>query len=176
MNIAQEKQYVYDMMREITIERRQLTDIYFQLKKRLEELDELEMRGLEELSIKGYIELQNEKDKELKTSNIQRELVYIEEKVKTEDDDSPSIIPKANSKQKKLVSLEACESFIIEILKDYGIPLRADKIYEEFCKKAEEGQAPYIKKSNFKTNILPRLTQKNERITKPSRGVYQYIL
>ena len=42
MNIAQEKQYVYDMMREITIERRQLTDIYFQLKKRLEELDELD--------------------------------------------------------------------------------------------------------------------------------------
>lgn len=77
MNIREEKKYVYSMMEEITNERRKLSEMYFEMKKRLDKLDELEMRGLDDLSTQGYFDLYMKRDKQIKTLNIRREINHL---------------------------------------------------------------------------------------------------
>jgi hypothetical protein len=77
MNISEEKQFIYDMMRDVSKERRQLTDIYFGLKQRLDDLNKLEMRGLEDLSIKGYADLFNDHNRRTSVDNIRRETEHL---------------------------------------------------------------------------------------------------
>lgn len=84
MNISDEKKYIYDMMRTVVEERRILTDIYFSLKERLNDLDELERKGLSDLSIKGYVDLQNERNQTQMLENTQRELAHLKQKLETE--------------------------------------------------------------------------------------------
>jgi len=84
MNISEEKKYIYDMMRTVVDERRTLTDIYFSLKERLNDLDELERKGLSDLSIKGYVDLQNERNQTLMLENTQRELAHLKQKLENE--------------------------------------------------------------------------------------------
>ena len=84
MNISEEKKYIYDMMRTVVDERRTLTDIYFSLKERLNDLDELERKGLSDLSIKGYVDLQNERNQQLMLENTQRELAHLKQKLENE--------------------------------------------------------------------------------------------
>ena len=98
MNIREEKKYIYDMMRTVVDERRTLTDIYFSLKERLNDLDELERKGLSDLSIKGYVDLQNERNQTLMLENTQRELAHLKQKLENEqakpvEDAPPSPIP-----------------------------------------------------------------------------------
>jgi len=81
LNISEEKKYIYDMMRTVVDERRTLTDIYFSLKERLNDLDELERKGLSDLSIKGYVDLQNERNQTLMLENTQRELAHLKQKL-----------------------------------------------------------------------------------------------
>lgn len=88
MNIREEKKYIYDMMRTVVEERRVLTDIYFSLKERLNDLDELERKGLSDLSIKGYVDLQNERNQTLMLENTQRELAHLKEKLEGEKNTS----------------------------------------------------------------------------------------
>lgn len=84
MRIEEEKKYIYDMMREITEERRKLTEVYYDLKKRLDELNELEIRGLEKLSVKGYVDLHNERIKELAVTNVTREANNVIKRIENE--------------------------------------------------------------------------------------------
>ena len=84
MTISEEKKYIYDMMRTVVDERRTLTDIYFSLKERLNDLDELERKGLSDLSIKGYVDLQNERNQTLMLENTQRELAHLKQKLENE--------------------------------------------------------------------------------------------
>ena len=91
MNITEEKKYLYEMMRSLMEERRTITDIYFSLKKRLEVLEEMETRGLDELSIKGYVDLYNETIKTESLTNVKRELNHISNKL---SDTTPT--PEAN--------------------------------------------------------------------------------
>lgn len=81
MDIGEEKRFIYEMMRTIVEERRTLTDIYFSLKKKLDDLEELERRGLNELSLKGYVDLHNEQNLALTLENTKRELAHITEKL-----------------------------------------------------------------------------------------------
>lgn len=81
MNINEEKAFVYSMMKEVTEERRRLTDIYYDLKKRLDDLDRLEHRGVDELSLQGMIDLHNAKTTALAVANIQRESMRAIERV-----------------------------------------------------------------------------------------------
>lgn len=81
LNINEEKAFVYSMMKEITEERRRLTDIYYDMKKRLDDLDRLEIKGVEELSLQGMIELHDARKTALAVANIQRESLRAIEKV-----------------------------------------------------------------------------------------------
>lgn len=54
MKISEEKEYIYSMMRDITAERRQLTEMYLNLSKRLEILNNYQEFGLDVLDSSGF--------------------------------------------------------------------------------------------------------------------------
>ncbi len=76
MNIAEEKVFLYGMMKDITEERRKLTDQYFSLKERVDALIKLEEKGVGELSTKGFIDLFNDRDTQLTITNMNREVEH----------------------------------------------------------------------------------------------------
>lgn len=76
MNITEEKKFIYEMMSNITEERRSLTDQYFSLKERLDTLHKLEEKGLSELSTKGFIDLFNDRETQLTIQNMNREVEH----------------------------------------------------------------------------------------------------
>lgn len=82
MVIDEEKRYLYEQMTLVMQERRVLTDVYFELKKRMDELNRLESRGLDELSVKGYVDLHRENTVNRPVANVLREMKHTENKAK----------------------------------------------------------------------------------------------
>jgi predicted RND superfamily exporter protein len=180
MNIQEEKVFIYKMMRDITAERRKLTDTFYDLKKRLDELTSLEEQGLENLSIKGYTDLYNQKNKEYAEANIQREASKALEKInslynKKEEEIIPSqVIQQEKTKDRKRkgrLSPEKFNSAIIETLKEAGNPIKCQKLYDNVMERLERN----FNYTYFK-NKLRELEKENEKITKPIKGYYQYNL
>lgn len=93
MVIDEEKRYLYEQMTLVMQERRVLTDVYFELKKRMDELNRLESRGLDELSIKGYVDLHRENTVNRPTANILREMKHTADKVQNVSEQTPSQRP-----------------------------------------------------------------------------------
>lgn len=184
MNINEEKQYLYSMMSDVTQERRKLTDIYHSLKERLDELNTLEIKGLEELSLSGYVDLHNKRSKEVKIANISREMNRAIDVV--EESFNPKVeevIPKyeididkeIEHKEKPVVksgqfNLDKAVGVVAMILKESGKPMKAKNIYKEICETTNYN----VSLSNFTNNILPKICKKNKKVNRAMRGYYQY--
>lgn len=105
MNIREEKRYIYAMMESVTAERRKLGDEYHELRKRLDKLDELEMKGLGDLSVEGYLDLFKKREMQLAASNIKRELEFLQKT--REREENP---PRPLAEQQERSSTERRES------------------------------------------------------------------
>jgi hypothetical protein len=97
LDIREEKQYIYRMMEDITAERRNLSEVYFDLKKRLDKLDELELRGLDQIGVEGYLDLYKRRDRQLSASNIRRELELLDKRKDREESPTPPLAPAATT-------------------------------------------------------------------------------
>lgn len=188
MNINEEKAFVYSMMREITEERRRLTDIYYELKKRLDSLDILEHRGIDELSLKGIIDLHNSKNTALAIANIQRESEMAIKRVEQElTPKVEAIIPrveielekekvqakaKSISKKSGTVSYDKVSSLVVTILKEAGRPLKTNDIFIEVNKRYDVE----VSKKNFSNNIMYRIAKENKKVSRATFGYYQYAM
>lgn len=84
MDTLEEKKYIYDMMRDITSERRELTKIYYELKSRLDDLILLETKGLDKTSVKGIVDLHNSRELQQIATNIEREAMGVIRKTEAE--------------------------------------------------------------------------------------------
>lgn len=192
MNVGQEKEHIYSIMRDITAERRRLTDMYFEMKKRLDSLYELEEKGLYDLDIKGYVDLRNELNREASLRNVARESENAINKINEdfdsrsseEDEEKKSIIKKSINKERSLykdsqdkpdvTSYESMKSLVRTILMENGSPMSLDELLEAMNKRIEDGA---ITKKNLSSNILYRIFKDNdEKIKRVSRGYYQYKL
>lgn len=182
MNVSEEKFYIYQMLRDITKERRQLVDMYYDLKKRLDFLNSLEERGIEDLSLTGYVDLYNQTQKETAVTNIQREADYIVNKIKNEIEENEaaneSIIPKEEiqraiekENKNKRISREKLNSTITTILKDAGAPIKLT----ELLKRINFVLNTNLKGAYLSNKVLPELIEKS-KINKPMRGYYQIKL
>lgn len=80
-NIMEERRVLSEQAREIAEDRKKLTELYFMLKDRLERLEELELKGLDNLSIKGYVEMKADYDNDTSLKNIQREIDTLTDKI-----------------------------------------------------------------------------------------------
>lgn len=180
MNIGEEKRYIYEQMSDITQERRKLTDIYYELKKRLDGLNQLEERGFGELSTKGYVDLHNEKSKTVPINNMFREMNHIAKKIEKDHDKRDESVPEEDiikekhkePKKRGSLDLDKVSALIAETLKESGRPMTIPDIHKKVSEKTDYN----ISLSNFRTNILRRALDKNKKITKAMRGHYQYTL
>lgn len=179
MNVQEEKSYIYGMMKDITQERRKLTDIYYGLKERLDFLNIMEQRGIEDLSLKGYADLHNQNQKEAVINNMKREVEHQIQKIENHhiiEESEKSVIPKdeivrqKRKNRKGLVSKEKISGAVIEVLKDAGTPVKLSDLLDKVNDMLENN----ISKGNFQTNLLPRIMENNKKIEKPMRGFYQY--
>lgn len=184
MNIQEEKLHIYSMMRDITAERRQLTDIYYGLKKQLDYLNNLEQRGLEDLSIKGYVDLYNETMKQTAITNLQRETKHQIEKIENEnhhiiEEKEKTVVPqevveeavyKEKRKRRKNISREKIESAIITVLKEAGMPIKFAELHEKINVMLDSG----LNKDYMRNQLLPTIMERNPKIERPMRGYYQY--
>lgn len=181
MDIQKEKTYIYEMMKEITQERRRLTDIYYGLKERLDFLFQQEQKGLETLSLKGYTDLFNQIQKEIAVTNIQREANHVIKQMETPLEENKSIIPKQEIEKEKdivykkekrtgLLNIDKATNLIAIALKDVGSPITLQNLYERVNALSEIE----ITKKNFQNNIIRRAMIKNNKIENPTKGFYQY--
>mgnify|MGYP001948783479 CR=1 FL=1 len=164
MDIKKEKEYIYRLMSDITDERRKLTDMYFSLRERLNELSKLEERGLTKLSVEGCVELHNnmyhQESNSLPTEKEERVLKSTKEYVKEN-------INKKSTKEKP--SLEAIESVISSILMKNGKPMRAQDIYDKMLSETDY----YMTKGNFTSNVLYRIVSKGDsKVKRYKHGYY----
>lgn len=179
MNISEEKEHLYSMMREITEERRKLTEIYFSLKQRLDSLNGLEIRGLEDLSIKGYVDLFNSREKNQTITNIEREMSAIKNEAEKKEKEEEYKIPKKEieiekdryAKKSAYLNLDKVIGLISHVLKNSDVPMSLKNLHHS----VQEVSDVEIKINNFRNNILPRACQKNKNIQRVSRGFYQYV-
>lgn len=143
-----EKEHIYSLMKELIIERREITKQYYDLKQSLTKLD-----SIENLSAKESVEIS--------TSS----LAHVPPLVHTEQ------ISSTNFQRKKTYSFERIASCITEILKESPIPLSNKKIYDKLLDEYEI----FITLTNFSNNILPKIHQtKQIPVEKAYRGFWQY--
>lgn len=189
MNISEEKRFLYTMMTDTMAERRKLTEIYYDLKKRLDELNSFERMGLDEIPIKEYIEGLNRRNTSNAVENIRKVAEHSIQRVEKEAEEKINppevpLIPKAEIELEKekisknkpsrttgTVSVDKAAGMIAHVLKEHGIPMTVANLYEAVNAMSD---IP-ITRNNFRNNMLPRSMKVNRNIDNISRGYYQYL-
>lgn len=201
MNISEEKKHIYQMMDEITKERRELTGMYFGLKQRLDNLHELEQRGLEDLDIKGYADMRNEVENHKVQQNLIREMENLVSRVEKIDIDKleqprPQIDEfeiseqryrdnvksnadkkPAKKKEDKLTTHQITKEIrhlIPKIMKDYGKPMKSGEVYDILISDYNFSEDD-IDIKNFRSNQFYRTIKERDDIEKVDKGMYQLI-
>ena len=189
MNISQEKEHLYLMMRDITSERRKLTDMYYGLKERLDELHKLESRGLEDMAVNGYIDMFNKVQKEIAVTNVRRESENIIKNIEKESeqmlsasckDGEDTVFKKeieedketfkSKKTNKKYINSDKIIGVVASTLKEKGIPMGMKDIYDSIMK----NERVDMTMANFRNNIMPKVLEKNKNVQRAMRGFYQY--
>lgn len=102
-----------------------------------------------------------------------------------EEEVEKSIIPKVEIEREKdrigykrasSLNLERVNGLIINILKDNGRPLHIKDIFSELNERLESNSEKAIKMANLRNNILPRIVKNNNRVSRVTRGFYQFEL
>ena len=219
MNVYEEKKYIYKIMQQIIKERRllaeqsmliaeerkNLTDMYFSLKQRFEKLEELEIRGLENLSVKSFVDMKNDQDKTLALENLQREMDQLKKQIKntnTEEIAAASVIQpfeiseskfKDNANKVKTTKKEPdqviirrtkkrsrednqyLKDAIIQEFKTSNGPFNSRGMYEKMLS-SQRFRDMNIPIKEFSSNVFYRVTNENSDILKKvSPGHFQYV-
>lgn len=203
MNVGEEKEHIYRLMRDIVEERRILSEQYFSLKERLDELNKLESKGIEDLSINGYVDLFNKMSKQTEQRNVEREaqhaisqiqMVVDHKKRETEQEERRSLIPhdeilrakELDNRNKVKVHKEENVEDIDKKKKRISTQAYRDEIVNilketgrpmkanEIRQKLEEKLNMEISATSFGTNIMYRVKKFDTNIESASFGYYQY--
>ncbi|WP_270660520.1 hypothetical protein [Enterococcus thailandicus] len=152
MEIEEEKRLIYGLMKQLIEERREISKAYFDLKEQLNSLNEQEINDS-----KCSKNLKNElveKGKE-KHSEIRRQYA----------------LPIPTTRKRKSYPFERVAGYVIEILRNEGIPLSSKVIHE----KLQSDYEIYIGYANLTNNILRKMIDLDKySIEKATRGFYQY--
>ena len=203
MDIRKEKEYMYNMMRDVSAERRRLTDIYYELLKRINELSKLEEVGVTDLSIEGYLDLGNKINAKLIKANQEREALTIfsdsrkEVEQQTEEETRENITPKTvvpsveldslkqfdnkfkpkvtEKKVKKHISTKKAHSYIKDVLIEKGTPMETKDLYARIIEKYSIDEEDF-KYRNLVQNVLPRVSSLDSKLQKVGRSTFQYVL
>lgn len=152
MEIWEEKRLIYELMKKVIEERRELSKSYFDLKKQLNSLNEQESRLSSGPKIPGH----NLTEMPV-NQHVEKRKLYEE-----------SIITK---RQRGNYPFERVAGYVIEMLREEGIPLNTKQIHGRL----ENDYGIYIGYANLKNNILRKMIDLDKfSIEKATRGFYQY--
>ncbi|MDT1956985.1 hypothetical protein MX629_00935 [Carnobacterium divergens] len=153
MDNSSEKKYVYEQMKLIVEERRELTKQYHDLKERLILLDHSNFK-IESVKLDDF-KGKEKKDDFKKESEYQR---YILSK---------------NSHRSKIISYQTIGLTISSLLKEAGRPLSNKEIYT-LLNETNEIEVNY---KNLTMNILPKMNKDSKmNVERAYRGYWQYRL
>lgn len=194
MDIAKEKEHVYKQMALLMEERKEITTIYYSWKERLDHLNKLEARGLDQLDIKGYVDYANQ----MSLTNLDRETRRINHQIKEEEKkfaepvqtkekqrlegekkETREAVVRKRAKKADYLNTEKIFDYIANVLKEAGQPVLLQDLHngvqDKYNNEYREGQEPVeIGAKNFQNNLLRRAMTKNPRIQRAHRGFYQY--
>jgi hypothetical protein len=154
--------------------------MYYGLKKQLDYLNDMERRGLEDLSITGYVDLYNQTMREVAVTNLKRETEHQIEKIEKShiiEEKEESVIPKeivqeSVAKENKIkrtrLTKDKIKSTTLMVLKDAGIPLKMSELMKRTSFVLNEKLSP----STFQSHTMPELMNEG-KIEKVTRGFYQ---
>lgn len=135
-------------MREIIVERRELTNQYYELKHRLDNLEN-DMNGK-----KRAVDMVES----FEQANVPKKSLSVE-------------IQKKYSKTKK-IPFERIAGYVIEILKESPVPLSNKCIYTRLIEK----YALVLEYKNFTSNVLPKINNLEKfPAERAHRGYWQYV-
>lgn len=182
MDIQKEKEHVYNQMDLLMEERREITRIYYSWKERLDYLNKLEARGLEQVDIKGYLDYHNQQA----LRNLEREAKFLQKQITEEPVEvkAPTKEEKRlegereqerlNRKSRPVKSLqlntEKVMGYIASVLKEAKEPMP----FKDLHSIVEERVGQAIGEKNFQNNLITRAMKKNKNIYRPSRGYYAH--
>ncbi|MGO2963368.1 MAG: hypothetical protein ACTIDE_12250 [Carnobacterium maltaromaticum] len=153
MDNSSEKKYVYEQMKMIVEERRELTKQYHDLKERLTLLDQSNFK-IEPEKLADF-KAKEKKDDFKKESEYQR---YILSK---------------NSYRSKMISYQTIGLTISSLLKEAGRPLSNKEIYSRL----NETNEIEVNYKNLTMNILPKMNKDSKmNVERAYRGYWQYRL
>jgi hypothetical protein len=148
VSIQEEKRIIYELMREIILERRELSKQYYELREQLVALDNFK-----------DISIVNKKNASL--------TILEKEKIREED-----YLHRKN-KSFHYIPFARISKNILSILKESPVPLSNKQLAEKLSTDYEVG----INYSNLTSNILPKMLNERELpIEKAYRGYWQYRL
>ncbi|EOI55442.1 hypothetical protein [Enterococcus gilvus] len=148
MNAEKEIEVIYELMQGIIAERRELSQQYYDLKYRLDNLRK-------DTNIDALIP--PSATKAIHKKNPETLLVKV---------NYPS-----HTKKNNRVAFERVAGYVREILKASPVPISAKEIYEKLIHDYDLN----IQYKNFRNNILPRINESsNFSIEKAYRGYWQY--
>ncbi|QPK89711.1 hypothetical protein IEN91_04480 [Bacillus velezensis] len=178
MEISKEKEHIYTLMRDITEERRKLTEMYYDLKMRLDELNKLEKKELiSDIPLEGYVQLFNDQRRIEEVSG--KKVTPYKKEVERLVEEPKSVIPKKdienardeeNVKRNTYLNVDKVVGEISHILKKSTTMISTRDLHE----KVQESLEVSIGFHNFRNNILPKARKKNPRISQATRGFYEY--
>lgn len=148
MGVFDEKKAIYEQMKMLIEERRELTKTYYELKEKLEKLNR-QKTGKEPIVQKHRLE------KSGWAQEIEHQKYFL------------------SKKNKKLTSVSYRDLGldIASFLKEVGVPVPTKRIYE-MIKEKHKYEITY---SNLRSNILPKINQDSSiNIERAYRGYWQY--
>lgn len=150
MDSSKEKEVIYQLMQSIMTERRLLTEQYFDLKERLNQINQ-----------KYPVTSEKEKSPQKGQNQIIKESIEYDNYFLSKKKGS-ACLPYSK------IALQ-----ISHILKKSGVPLSNKQIHEKLTTDSQT----VIKYSNLSNNILPRInTDSSINVEKVTRGFWQYKL
>ncbi|EAC3312909.1 hypothetical protein ACTBNQ_001389 [Listeria monocytogenes] len=150
MDYAEEKEFTYNLMQEIILERRELTKQYYLLKERLDTLDKQKVEPVK-------VQQSSSLKKSTPQNALKREIEYQKYKL--------------SFGKNKTLPRDKISTTICSILKEAGIPLNTKQIYHTLINDFQIS----LTYQNLAHNILPKAAkEKNLNIERAYRGFYQY--
>ncbi|MDS7057065.1 hypothetical protein NXG04_07185 [Klebsiella pneumoniae] len=164
MNINQEKEYIQNKMKNILDEQARLIDLHSGLRETLSTLNQMEERGITEITLSEYVAFAK--------SVMEEEIKTEQQKMKLETPTKTKYPINQNIRNHMGIRQPIVTDMIVEVLKEQKTPMHLNDLFNKTNERLG-GQITSLK--NFQNNNLQRAMKVTNEIKRAkTKGYYQY--
>ncbi|UUV46207.1 hypothetical protein [Bacillus phage vB_BanS-Thrax2] len=164
MNINQEKEYIQNKMKNILDEQARLIDLHSGLRETLSTLNQMEERGITEITLSEYVAFAK--------SVMEEEIKTEQQKMKLETPTKTKYPINQNIRNHMGIRQPIVTEMIVEVLKEQKTPMHLNDLFNKTNERLG-GQITSLK--NFQNNNLQRAMKVTNEIKRAkTKGYYQY--